>query len=167
MFSLLFPKINLILLTVLFSRTHFKANSKERWGCSPQTPTRVLSIRSLNRRNSPSCRDCSLRLISARTEHPPQAAVRASSLDPQLANSHSWNKRTNSACCAEVTKSLRASGPRKPGKSEGESELSPADYSLAFPGCKASGLAASPPGQKHNGIKSNFRVLFLFHREQS
>ena len=29
---------------------------------------------------------------------------------------------------------------------------------MAFPGCKASGLAASPPSQKHNGVKSNFRV---------
>ena len=44
------------------------------------------------------------------------------------------------------------------GKSEGESKLSPADYSLAFPGCEASGLAASPPGQKHNDAKSDFRV---------
>ena len=44
------------------------------------------------------------------------------------------------------------------GKSEGESSLSPADYSLAFPGCFASGLAALPPGQKHNGTKSIFRV---------
>ena len=46
-----------------------------------------------------------------------------------------------------------------PGTSEGESDLSPADGSLAFPGCKASGLAASPPGQKHNGTKPDFRVL--------
>ena len=63
-----------------------------------------------------------------------------------------------SACRAGVTESLRASGPRKPGKSEGESKLSPADYSLAFPGCKASGLAASPPGQKRNGVKPDFHV---------
>ena len=65
---------------------------------------------------------------------------------------------TVSACRAGVTEGLKASGPRKPGKSEGESKLSPKDYSLAFPGCDASGLAASPPGQKHNGVKSDFRV---------
>ena len=64
---------------------------------------------------------------------------------------------TTSACRAGVTESLRASGPRKPGKSEGESKISPTDYSLAFPGCKASGLAASPPGQKHHGVKSDSR----------
>ena len=46
-----------------------------------------------------------------------------------------------------------------PGTSEGESELSPVDCSQAFPGCFASGLAASPPGQKHNGTKPDFRVL--------
>ena len=31
---------------------------------------------------------------------------------------------------------------RKPGKSQGKSELFPVDYSPAFPGCSASGLAA-------------------------
>ena len=36
------------------------------------------------------------------------------------------------------------------GKSPGESSLSPGDYSLAFTGRKASGQAASPPGQKHD-----------------
>ena len=41
---------------------------------------------------------------------------------------------------------------------QGESELSPADDSLAFPGCKASGLAASPPGQKHHDTNPIFRV---------
>ena len=65
---------------------------------------------------------------------------------------------TVSACRAGVTEGLKASGPRKPGKSEGESKLSPADYSLAFPGCEASGLAASPPGQKRNGVKPDFHV---------
>jgi hypothetical protein len=30
----------------------------------------------------------------------------------------------------------------KPGKSQGENSFSPGDYSLAFPGCFASGLAA-------------------------
>ena len=74
---------------------------------------------------------------------------------------------TASACRAGVTESLRASGPRKPGKIRGENSFSPTDYSLAFPGCKASGLAALPPGQKHNGTKANFRVPFLFQREQS
>ena len=53
---------------------------------------------------------------------------------------------------------IEASGPRKPGKSQGESELSPGDYSLAFPGCFASGKAASPPGQKHNDVKPIFLV---------
>ena len=65
-----------------------------------------------------------------------------------------------SASRAGVTESLRASGPRKPGKSQGKSELFPGDYSLAFPGCFASGLAASPPGQKHNAVKSDIRVPF-------
>ena len=37
---------------------------------------------------------------------------------------------------------LGASGPRKPGKSQGKSLLFPRDYSLAFPGCKTSGMAA-------------------------
>ena len=40
----------------------------------------------------------------------------------------------------------------------GKSSLFPGDYSQAFPGCEASGLAASPPGQKHNGVKSIVRV---------
>ena len=35
-----------------------------------------------------------------------------------------------------------ASGPRKPGKSQGKSELFPQDYSPAFPGCAAFGLAS-------------------------
>ena len=73
---------------------------------------------------------------------------------------------TASACRAGVTEGLKASGPRKPGKSEGESKLSPTDYSLAFPGCKASGLAASPPGQKHNGTKFIFRVPFCYSGNQ-
>ena len=51
-----------------------------------------------------------------------------------------------SASRAGVTESLRASGPRKPGKSQGKSELFPGDYSLAFPGCFASGLAAFSAG---------------------
>ena len=29
---------------------------------------------------------------------------------------------------------------------------------MAFRGCKASGLAALPPGQKHHGTKPDFRV---------
>ena len=37
---------------------------------------------------------------------------------------------------------LVASGSRKPGKSQGESSLSPGDYSQAFPGRNASGKAA-------------------------
>jgi hypothetical protein len=37
---------------------------------------------------------------------------------------------------------FEASGPRKPGKSQGKSLLFPGDYSPAFPGCFASGLAA-------------------------
>ena len=45
------------------------------------------------------------------------------------------------------------------GTSERESKLSPTDDSLAFPGCKASGLAALPPGQKHHGTKPDFRVI--------
>ena len=60
-------------------------------------------------------------------------------LDPQLANEHSWNKQTSSVCCAGVTKNLRSSGPKSLGKSEGESKLSPADYSLAFPDAKHPG----------------------------
>ena len=47
----------------MFSRMVFKFNKEERWGCSPQTPTRVLRT-----------------------------------LDPQLANSLSWDKQTSSAC---------------------------------------------------------------------
>ena len=31
-------------------------------------------------------------------------------------------------------------------------------FFLGFPGCEASGLAASPPGQKHNGVKIGFFV---------
>ena len=54
----------------------------------------------------------------------------------------------------------------KAGKIPGESSLSPGDYSQAFPGCEASGLAASPPGQKHNGVKSDFRVPFCYSGNQ-
>ena len=50
----------------------------------------------------------------------PQTCARAvTALDPQLANESSWEKQTSSACCAGVTKSLRASGPRKPGNIRG------------------------------------------------
>ena len=59
---------------------------------------------------------------------------------------------------AGVYESWKASGPRKPGKSQRKSLLFPWDYSKAFPGCKASGLAASPLGQKHHGSKPAFRV---------
>ena len=44
-----------------------------------------------------------------------------------------------SASRAGVTENLRASGPRKPGKSQGKSELFPGDYSLAFPDAKHPG----------------------------
>ena len=57
---------------------------------------------------------------------------------------------------------LVASGPRKPGKSQGESSFSPGDYSQAFPGRIASGMAASPPGQKHN-VES---MLFTFKHQR-
>ena len=61
---------------------------------------------------------------------------------------------TVSACRAGVTEGLKASGPRKPGKSEGESKLSPTDYSLAFPGCKAS----VSPDAKHPGWRLRRRA---------
>ena len=40
--EVLYTDYDYILLTVVFSRTLFKPNKGERWGCSPQTLTRVL-----------------------------------------------------------------------------------------------------------------------------
>ena len=49
--------------------------------------------------------------------------------------------------------------PKKARESSvGENTFSPTDDSLAFPGCKASGLAALPPGQKHHVTKPDSRV---------
>ncbi len=49
---------------------------------------------------------------------------------------------------------------RKPGKSEGKSLLFPTDYSLAFPGCKASGLAAFSR-RARNHTQSCWAAAFL------
>ena len=53
---------------------------------------------------------------------------------------------------------FEASGPRKPGKSLGKSSLFPRDYSLAFPGCFASGLAAKG-GRARSTRPSSFAIL--------
>ena len=55
--------------------------------------------------------------------------------------------------------------PKKAGKIPGESSLSPEDYFQAFPGCEASGKAASPPGQKHKVIKPDFVGSSRLQRE--
>ena len=97
----------------------------------------------------------------------PQTCAKAvTALDPQLAIVRCRDKQTSSACHAGVTESLKASGPRKPGIIQGEKCIFPLDYSLAFPGCNASGLAASPPGQKHYGTKPDFCVPPSFSGNQ-
>ena len=111
------------ILTSMFSRMVFKFSKEERWGCSPQTPTRVLST-----------------------------------LDPQLAICFAGKSRQAPPAALGLRKVRGLLAQESPRTSEGESSLSPADDSLAFPGCFASGLAALPPGQKHNGTKSIFRV---------
>ena len=81
-------------ISVLFLRTKFKTNMEDTLGAArPQ-------FRSLNQRKSYG--HCLFRLISARTEHPPQAAVRASSLDPQMAIFLCWDRQSSSACRAGV-----------------------------------------------------------------
>ncbi len=41
------------------------------------------------------------------------------------------------------------------------------DFSLTFPGCFASGLAALPPGQKHSVVCSSFNGFSKQQREPS
>ena len=50
--------------------------------------------------------------------------------------------QTTFACRAGMYESLMLLAQRKPGKSPGAILHSPGDYSSAFPGCRASGLAA-------------------------
>ena len=83
-------------------------------------------------------------------------------LDPQLAKLHCWNKRTSFAWRAGVTGRLRASGPKKPGKSSGESSLSPEDFP-GFPRmlCIRVGVQRTP-GQKRSGAEPDFYVSLCF-----
>ena len=57
-------------------------------------------------------------------------------------------EKTTFASFVGVTESLWASGPRKPGKTPGGERAFPLGFFQAFPGCFASGMASSTPGQK-------------------
>ena len=61
---------------------------------------------------------------------------------------------------------LGASGPRKPGKSQGKSLLFPRDYSLAFPGCKTSGMAAKG-GRARSATLASWAIPAKQQREAS
>ena len=72
----------------------------------------------------------------------PQTCARGlNPLDPYLANKDPGKKAATSACSLGRRK-LVGFWPKKAGKIRWESKLSPSDSSPAFPGCKASGLAA-------------------------
>ena len=72
----------------------------------------------------------------------PQTCARGlNPLDPYLANKYPGKKAATSACSLGRRK-LVGFWPKKAGKIRWESKLSPSDSSPAFPGCKASGLAA-------------------------
>ena len=71
----------------------------------------------------------------------------------------SWEEKTASASFNGSTESLRASGPRKPGKTPGGERAFPLGFFQAFPGCFASGMAAS--FRRLNRRKSAQRTLLV------
>ena len=72
---------------------------------------------------------------------------------PSSAKSIVGERKQLSLAALERTQVRRLLAQGKPGKSQGESELSPGDSSQAFPGCFASGLAAFAPQPQSSQVR--------------
>ena len=80
-------------------------------------------------------------------------------LDPHLAILRRWNEPTSSACRVGVMKCLRASGPRKPGKSHGEKLAFPWGLFPGFP--RMQSIRAGGSFRRLNRRKSAQRTLLV------